>query len=94
MRLSVEDSGPGIDPSMRLAVFERFSQADEVATRSHGGTGLDLAPRIARIGERGACDALTLRAQVPIAMQPCESVRKWRQSSSDHASHVHMTLRV
>lgn len=43
MRLSVDDSGPGIEPSQRVAVFERFSQVDDVTTRSHGGTGLGLA---------------------------------------------------
>ena len=43
MRLSVEDSGPGIAPTQRVAVFERFSQVDDVTTRSHGGTGLGLA---------------------------------------------------
>lgn len=42
-RLSVEDSGPGIPPAMREAVFERFRQVDGSVTRKHGGTGLGLA---------------------------------------------------
>ena len=41
--LSVEDSGPGIPPDMREAVFERFRQVDGNVTRKFGGTGLGLA---------------------------------------------------
>jgi PAS domain S-box-containing protein len=39
VRLSVEDSGPGVPPELRASIFERFRQA----TREHGGTGLGLA---------------------------------------------------
>jgi PAS domain S-box-containing protein len=41
--LSVEDSGPGIAPAMRQAVFDRFRQGDEGPARRFGGTGLGLA---------------------------------------------------
>ena len=41
--LSVQDSGPGVSPSMRRAIFERFRQAKGGTTRDVGGTGLGLA---------------------------------------------------
>jgi len=41
--LVVEDSGPGVRPEMRSAIFERFRQADGGSTRKAGGTGLGLA---------------------------------------------------
>lgn len=43
MRVAVEDTGIGIDESMRSLVFESFSQADTSTRRSFGGTGLGLA---------------------------------------------------
>lgn len=39
----VEDSGIGIPENMHEAVFERFRQVDNSATRHFGGTGLGLA---------------------------------------------------
>lgn len=41
--IEVADSGPGIAPALREAVFERFRQADGGTARLHGGTGLGLA---------------------------------------------------
>jgi PAS domain S-box-containing protein len=41
--LSVQDSGPGVPPEMRRAVFERFRQAAGGTRRDVGGTGLGLA---------------------------------------------------
>jgi PAS domain S-box-containing protein len=43
VRLTVEDNGPGIDPSFLPHVFERFRQGDASSTRPHGGLGLGLA---------------------------------------------------
>jgi signal transduction histidine kinase len=42
-RLSVTDSGEGIDPAVLPHVFEPFHQADSTTTRSHQGLGLGLA---------------------------------------------------
>jgi PAS domain S-box-containing protein len=41
--LSVQDSGPGVRPDMRAAIFDRFRQAQGGTTREFGGTGLGLA---------------------------------------------------
>ncbi len=42
-KLVVADSGPGIPPEMREAVFERFRQVESNSARRFGGTGLGLA---------------------------------------------------
>jgi len=43
IRLEVRDTGPGIPAELRDAVFERFFQVEETATRRLQGTGLGLA---------------------------------------------------
>ncbi|MEM9801940.1 MAG: response regulator [Planctomycetota bacterium] len=53
VRFAVEDTGPGIAPHRRDAIFDRFSQADGRSTREHEGAGLGLAiadETISRLG--------------------------------------------
>jgi two-component system, sensor histidine kinase len=42
LRLSVTDSGIGMDAATMSRLFQRFSQGDESPSRRHGGTGLGL----------------------------------------------------
>jgi two-component system, chemotaxis family, CheB/CheR fusion protein len=43
IRISVEDSGPGIPEGRQEEIFEPFTQLDGSTTREKGGTGLGLA---------------------------------------------------
>jgi len=42
-RIEVSDTGSGVAPDLKQALFEPFRQADGGATRRHGGAGLGLA---------------------------------------------------
>jgi signal transduction histidine kinase/CheY-like chemotaxis protein len=43
LRVSVTDTGIGLDPAFLPYVFDRFRQADQSVTRGHGGLGIGLA---------------------------------------------------
>ena len=41
--ISVQDSGPGVEPDQRAFIFERFRQGGDAPNRQFGGTGLGLS---------------------------------------------------
>lgn len=43
VRLTVRDTGAGIDPDLLPHIFDRFQQGDSTIRRRHGGLGLGLA---------------------------------------------------
>ena len=43
LAVAVDDSGPGVPPELRQAIFERFRQGDGGINRKAAGTGLGLA---------------------------------------------------
>lgn len=67
VELRVRDTGPGVDPSMRTRIFERFTRSDPARGRDTGGAGLGLsicdaiarlhggAIRLDETVHRGAC---------------------------------------
>ena len=61
LRVSVQDSGPGVPQAFQAHIFSKFSQADATDSRQKGGTGLGLAiskELIERMGGRIGFDSL------------------------------------
>lgn len=92
LRVSVRDTGIGIDASKQQSIFEAFSQADNSTTRQFGGTGLGLTicgklvelmgGKIAVESEPGSGSEFVFTVQVG-AVPPVDLV-------SSHAVDAHM----
>jgi signal transduction histidine kinase len=75
VRMSVTDTGAGIDPKFLPYVFDRFRQADSSSTRSHGGLGIgltivrhivELHGGTVRADSRGEGEGATFTVQLPL----------------------------
>ena len=60
--LRVDDTGPGIDPTVREHLFERFARGDHSRSRSAGSTGLGLSIAHAIVTAHGGTIAVASSA--------------------------------
>lgn len=59
LMLAITDTGPGLNPEQADKIFEAFSQANEIATRKHGGIGLGLTICAAWMAKAGGDRTVT-----------------------------------
>jgi signal transduction histidine kinase/FixJ family two-component response regulator len=67
VRFEVRDTGAGFAADQKEALFQRFRQADNSATRKHGGAGLGLAicdEYVRLMGGQIACDSIPEQGSV------------------------------
>ena len=82
VQFSVSDSGIGVSPEQRDAIFMPFTQADGSTTRRYGGTGLGLTISRSLVGLLGGRMWLeseigkgsTFRFTVPFDRQPASAI--------------------
>ena len=58
-QLTVQDSGPGVDPAIAQTLFERFVRADSSRNRESGGSGIGLSVCRRILESRGGSISLT-----------------------------------
>ncbi|HEX5053365.1 MAG TPA: HAMP domain-containing sensor histidine kinase, partial [Planctomycetota bacterium] len=71
--LRVEDSGPGVPPTDRMAVFDKFHQLPDHLTEKPSGTGLGLATSraiVARFGGIIWCEGSMLGGSAFVVLLP------------------------
>lgn len=74
VRLSVRDRGPGIPIEFRSSIFSKFSQADDVRSKSGTGLGLIIAREITEMNggslwfESEPGDGATFHVDLPLAV--------------------------
>lgn len=80
VKVSVRDTGVGIDPAVIGTIFKKFTQADSSFTRKFGGTGLGLAISRGLIEQMGGSidvsssqgigSTFTIRLSLPFEKEP------------------------
>jgi signal transduction histidine kinase len=76
VRLTVDDDGPGVPPSDRERVFDRFARLDDGRARADGGVGLGLAVAKATAERHGGgvtCDVSPLGGARFEVTLPCQT---------------------
>jgi signal transduction histidine kinase/ActR/RegA family two-component response regulator len=76
LTLQVADTGIGIAPEQLPRLFERFTQADNSATRRHGGSGLGLAITrevVEKLGGRISATSMLGQGSVFTAVLPLQA---------------------
>jgi signal transduction histidine kinase/AmiR/NasT family two-component response regulator len=67
VRFDIRDTGAGFDADQKETIFQRFRQADNTATRKHGGAGLGLAicnDYVSLMGGQLGCDSASGQGSV------------------------------
>ncbi len=93
LRISVTDTGTGIEKDQIATLFDAFVQADNSTTRAHQGTGLGLAisKKLAELmggniwveSTPGTGSTFTFTARFGIAMEPAETQAAGRDQRRD-----------
>jgi PAS domain S-box-containing protein len=101
VRLTVSDTGEGIEPSFLPHVFEAFRQADSSTTRVHGGIGLGLAivrslielhgGRIT-VASEGVGRGATFSVEIPVLEQPSSTTGRPRAADPSPSGRNRTTL--
>jgi signal transduction histidine kinase len=104
-RLAVDDSGPGVEPDLREAIFERFRRADAADGTSTTGIGLGLAIareltqlhegsiRVEPAAEGGASFIVELPLTAPpgvlVGAEEWEAVRQRAETHAEEVRQAH-----
>ena len=86
LRIDVYDTGLGIPPAKRSAIFHEFHRLDEGAKVARGlGLGLSIVERIARVLEHKITVALQRRPRLALLRSTCRSRRRCRRAAPARA---------